>query len=124
DNDWDTDVEYLMTERGLERIGRVNKSGKIVEPDTEEILEDLKRSKEELQRDLDENQRRLEQQLQEIDRQKRELMEKDTLTPPPPPPASKYKYQRTARVEENKTNNCQSKSAFSYNRLYLLETAI
>ncbi|MFY7652519.1 MAG: PspC domain-containing protein [Chitinophagaceae bacterium] len=124
DNDWDTDVEYLMTERGLERIGKVNKLGKVVEPDTEEILEDLKRSKEELQRDLDENQRRLEQQLQEIDRQKRELMEKDTLNTPPPPPASKYKYQRTAMVNDNKTTNCQSKSAFSYNRLYLLETAI
>ena len=103
---WETNKEYIMTEKGLKVVHKnfdlsddINEDNKDESIDeNKQSLDELKRDIEDKQREMDEKKRELKQQLdeqqRELDEKKRELkLNADTAT-------EKSKYQKTVAVPE------------------------
>jgi phage shock protein PspC (stress-responsive transcriptional regulator) len=92
---WDADVEYIMTVAGLERV---DKKDKIIEEDNtgdgeNRVIDQFKKSKEELQKEADKKQK-------ELDDLKKELNK--------PADSTRYHYKKTTALETPATEKSQT----------------
>ncbi|MBC7722073.1 MAG: PspC domain-containing protein [Pedobacter sp.] len=108
EQDWDANKEYVMTVKGLERIGRsvsskYNYKNNHSSDNDDKSPEELRQELEQRQRELDEEKRQLqrgvEEKLRQIDEDKRKL-EKSIDSPA----VKTYRYQKTAAT--TKPANC------------------
>ncbi len=111
-NDWDCNVEYIMTTNGLERTHK--KSTIDTESDDNNTLEEYKKSREELQREVEEKQRALEQQQRELEEKKKELSKPIDST-------GKYRYQKTVHKIATQKSPTYNWCCFP-NRLSVIES--
>ena len=64
---WRHNVEYVMTEKGLERVDKKNEDDD-GDSNNDDVIEDFKKSKEELKRDIERQQRELDEKKRELEK--------------------------------------------------------
>lgn len=102
---WAADVEYIMTEKGLEPVDPNYKDKKKKKrrnydyEEEEDTFERYKKSREELEREIQEQENELKRKEQELLEKKKELKEK--------PDSGKYRYQR-AEMQLDQNNLCKN----------------
>jgi len=124
---WESDKEYIMTEKGLERT---NKSAFEDEDNNSDNLEKYKRSREELEREIEEQQREIEEKKRELQRsledKQRELELKKNELKKEIDTVTRYKYQKAVAdsKQKDKKNKCSSNDLTELSsRVYMLQVA-